>query len=223
MELLPTDVSRGTCSGARALPTATRTFGKLLDDSALLPGDLLLTRSIDCDNDWASRKIVEAQSQAYDKRDAEWTHAAVCMGDGEHVCEANFGIPGKQNGVMLRPLCDYADGQHALRLRRPNGLSDVQRVRIAVGALARFKQAYDFSYLAKLWWRAKRGEGLHDRNGRRVPIGSKAVVCSTLHADAFLYATDITIGGVRSICVPAQLSCSSLFNDLSVSWLSIES
>lgn len=221
MEVAPTDPCTGTCHPTLALPDATRTFGRLFDCSALQAGDLILTRPTGPKIELTSRKIIEAQSRAYAPADAQWTHAAVWIGDGENICEATFGVPGRKNGVMVRSLTEYADGEHAIKVRSPKGLTGEQRTRIATGAFINLKQSYDFLFLVRLWWTAFRGQGLHDRNGVRVPISSNALVCSTLYADALAYGANIAIAG-NGICVPALLSCSPLLDDaVPISWLQI--
>jgi hypothetical protein len=46
---------------------------------------------------------------------ARWTHAAVYLGDGEYLCEANFKVTGYPNGVILRSAFEYCDGTYVLR------------------------------------------------------------------------------------------------------------
>lgn len=221
MEVAPADACTGTCSSRLALPAATRKFGRLVDCAAFQSGDLILTRPVGGKIEFASRKIVEAQSKAYSLLDAQWTHAAVWVGDGENICEATFGVPGRQNGVMIRSLNEYADGEHAIKVRRPAGLTTQQRMLVATGAFVNLKQSYDFLFLLRLWWTAFRGQGLHDKNGARVPISANALVCSTLYADALAYGANIAVAG-NGICVPALLSCSPLFDDtVPISWLQL--
>ncbi|MDR6640873.1 hypothetical protein J2X57_000067 [Luteibacter sp. 1214] len=222
MELLPTDAASGTTPSNITLPPQARAFGRLIDHQNIAPGDLLLTRPFGGrENDWVSRGIVKAQASAYEEQDAQWTHAAVCLGDGQNVVEANFKIPGLRRGVMIRNLQEYADGQHALKLRRPR-MSDLERYRIVIGALTQGKQTYDFSYLIRLAWNAWRGRGLWDSNQRPIRISSKAVVCSTLYAQAMHYASNIELGGRARICVPALLSCSNYFTDVQLRWLALQ-
>ncbi|MET3148051.1 UNVERIFIED_ORG: hypothetical protein ABIB63_003849 [Xanthomonas axonopodis] len=221
MEVAPGDACTGTCSSRLALPAATRKFGRLVDCSAFQAGDLILTGPAGEDPDFTSRKIIQAQSKAYSALDARWTHAAVWIGDGENICEANFGVPGRRRGVMIRSLNEYADGEHLIKIRRPSGLTDRERTLVATGAIVNLKQSYDFSFLIRLWWKAVRGQGFHDRTGGRIPITANALVCSTLYADALAYGAHIAVAG-NGICVPAQLSCSPLFEDtVPISWLEL--
>lgn len=221
MEVHPDDACTGICSSRLALPMPTRAFGKIVDCSGFRAGDLILTRPAHESIDFTSRKIVEAQSKAYAPLDAHWTHAAVWIGDGENICEATFGAPGRKQGVIIRSLNEYADGKHAIKVRSPLRLNAQQRTRIATGAMVNLKQSYDFLFLLRLWWTAFRGQGLHDMTGARVPISANALVCSTLYADALAYGGNISVAG-NGICVPALLSCSPLFDDaVPISWLQL--
>ena len=221
MEVTPDDPCTSKCSSRLALPAETRKFGRVVDCSALLAGDLILTRPHGEKSELVSRKIVEAQARAYSPLDAQWTHAALWLGDGENICEANFGVPGRKGGVMIRSINEYADGAHAIKVRRPKGLNAQQCARVATGAVGNLKQSYDFLFLLRLGWTAWRGQGLHDKNGSRVPVGANALVCSTLYADALAYGANIAVAG-NGVCVPALLSCSPLFDDtVPISWLQL--
>lgn len=119
MEVNPEDAHTSTCSSRLALPSATRTFGKIVDCSAFQAGDLILTRPAGNSVEFASREIIKAQSKAYSTLDAHWTHAAVWVGDGENICKATFGVPGRKGGVIVRSINEYADGHHAIKVRSP--------------------------------------------------------------------------------------------------------
>src|SRR6266446_4080939 len=96
--LLPSVEPADSVRVDRELPKEARVWGRIIDLSELEPGDLLLFRPVG-DSDSISRAIVEAQSNIFQKRHAQWTHAAVYLGDDEHICEANFKVPGTPNGV----------------------------------------------------------------------------------------------------------------------------
>ena len=145
---------RGPSSGAapagtiridRELPKAARDWGRVIDFTALEAGDLLLFRSVNPAADSISRRIMQAQADGgLHQRHAQWTHAAVYLGDGEHICEANFKVPGQPDGVTLRSGFDYCDGEHAIRARRPKNMTPQQRLRIAIGALTNIGRSYAF-------------------------------------------------------------------------------
>jgi hypothetical protein len=67
---------KGYAAVRRALPKATRKFGKLIDSSALLAGDLLLARELVPDR--TSEVISTVQREGgYHAEDAKWTHGNV--------------------------------------------------------------------------------------------------------------------------------------------------
>ena len=117
----------------RELPVQARTWGRILDTSHMEAGDLFLTRLIAPETDRVSRAIIDSQERGgFHRRHAQWTHAAVYLGDDEYVCEANFKIPGYSNGVILRSAFFYCDGSYAIRVRRPRNMTPKQRLRIAI-------------------------------------------------------------------------------------------
>src|SRR5665213_3277873 len=120
----------------RALPPEPRSWGRVLNMDSLESGDLLLFRSIDLESDRISHAIVKAQlAGGFAQAHAQWTHAAVYLGDGEHICEANCFVPGLPHGVVMRSAFVYCDGKNAIRARRPRDMSAKERLRIAIGAL----------------------------------------------------------------------------------------
>ena len=143
--LLPGAAPAGTIRIDRELPKAARDWGRVIDFTALEAGDLLLFRSVNPAANSISRRIMQAQADGgLHQRHAQWTHAAVYLGDGEHICEANFKVPGQPDGVTLRSGFDYCDGEHAIRARRPKNMTPQQRLRIAIGALTNIGRSYAF-------------------------------------------------------------------------------
>jgi hypothetical protein len=117
--LLPSAAPAGTIRIDRELPKAARDWGRIIDFTALEAGDLLLFRPVNPAADSISRRIRQAQADGgLHRRHAQWTHAAVYLGDGEHICEANFKVPGQPDGVTLRSGFEYCDGGYAIRARR---------------------------------------------------------------------------------------------------------
>src|SRR5271156_3828546 len=97
--LLPSTPPAGKRRIDRELPAEARGWGRILDMSALEAGDLMLTRPSDPKPDRISQAIIDAQRSAgFHLRHAQWTHAAVYLGDDEHLCEANFKVPGYSAG-----------------------------------------------------------------------------------------------------------------------------
>ncbi len=205
-----------------ALPIETRKFGKVLNTSGLLPGDLLLSSATVPTG--ISEKIYRVQHQGgYVPLDAIWTHAAMYLGDGENVVEADYVSHLKGGTVKISSIYDYCQGDYRLRFRRPKHLSsDVERWKLCINALRKLRESYDIMAAAKIWYEVTfGGKNFHD-DGDRHPV-SDAVLCSTLYADAYNRATRRTLGEVSGICVPAWLNRSNDFDDIAVGWLSIRS
>lgn len=207
-----------------------RAWGRILDLSALEPGDLLLFRPITPSSDSISQRITQAQlSAGLHVRHAQWTHAAVYLGDGQNICEANFKAPGQKDGVVIRSVFDYCDGSSAIRARRPRNMTPQQRIRIAIGALTNLGKGYSFNQIVDFAVDASK-EGLlaqlkgvfGGRYGPRTP--PQSFVCSTLYQDALTYASRGNSVRLGALCTPAQLSASADFEDHDppLGWLEIE-
>jgi hypothetical protein len=219
-ELQPDQEIGGTTVPRRAIPMRTRKFGKLVDTSGLLPGDLLLSRDLQPDK--VSQLICDVQGGGgYDVYDARWTHAAMYVGDGASVVEATFDSLMSGGDVRLTSLDDYCDGSYSLRFRRSRFLeTENDGWRVCVRALSRLKTPYSFGDAIRMWFNVViRDRGFFGYD-RWQPLSS-AVICSTLYADAYNEATRRCLGEVSGACVPAWLSLSDEFDDLLVNWLEI--
>lgn len=219
--LLPDAPASGSIAVDREISSFARTWGRILDTSPLLPGDLVLTRSIKPDT--ISAKIVAAQTKGgLPARHAQWTHAAVYLGDGDHICEASFKETGFKWGVNIRSIYDYCSGEFAIRVRRPSGLSAQQRVGVAIGAMVSVGNGYNFREILSFRSAAVTGKGFWQGNVRQ-RINPKALVCSTLYQDAYNFASKGMSVRMGSLCTPAHLSASSDFDpvDPVISWLTI--
>lgn len=207
----------------RELPEEPRKWGRIIDLSALEPGDLLLFRQIDLAADTISSRIVQRQIDGgFPQRHAQWTHAAVYLGDGENICEANFKVPGQRDGVALRSAYSYCDGNYAIRARRPRNMTPQQRLRIAIGALTNLGKSYSFIQIVK-FAKAANGGRFWNALARGPQRPPQAFVCSTLYQDAYNFA--FQGGGIRlgTLCTPAHLSASADFenNEPALRWLEI--
>lgn len=194
-----------------------------MDLTALEPGDLFLFRPVDPTSDSISQRITQAQSDGgLHKRHAQWTHAAVYLGDGQSICEANFKVPGQENGVTLRSAFDYCDGTYAIRARRPKNMTPQQRLRIAIGALTNLGKSYSFWQIVK-FARAATEEGFWKSLGRGPQRPPQAFVCSTLYQDAYNFAFQGNAVRLGALCTPAHLSASNDFeqNEPPLHWLEI--
>jgi hypothetical protein len=219
--LNPDDKPARKINVTRAVNPEVRAFRKLVDCGALLPGDLLLSQSLSPDS--ISQLIEDVQVRGgYHKLDARWTHAAMYLGDGENVVEATFDNILAGGSVRITSLDEYCDGTYALRFRRSEDFGDeANGWRLCVRALSRMRQPYDFGHAAKLWWDVcVRKTGFYVGKNRRVT--SLAVICSTLYADAYNEAHGRRLGEVGGVCVPAWLSGTDEFFDVSVSWLEFD-
>lgn len=222
--LLPNAPAAGKLQVDRELPIEARKWGRILDLSQLEPGDLILTRPAEPATDSISLKIMAAQEHGgFHKRHAQWTHAAVYLGDGEYLCEANFKVPNIKAGVMLRSAHTYCDGTYALRARRPKNMTPQQRLRIAIGAVTSIGKSYSFLQIAQFYFAAISGKGFWSSGARGPRIKTQALVCSTLYQDAYNFAFQGTTVRMGSLCTPAHLSASPDFeqNEPPLAWLEI--
>ena len=211
----------GTWQPPTSLPAKVRKFGRFPDVSQLLPGDLILTQSLDCD--WVSKRIRRAQYLGgQHPRDALWTHAAVYMGDQIRVIEANFDyLHWGQNGVKMAPLSDYV-GDHRLRVRRLPGLTADERWLIVIAAMSRLNSPYRFRYLFRSLGAAA-GGFWRDRNDPRTAATKTGYVCSTLYQDSVAKVTGRLIEETAGVCTPGTLSSTRTLKDVKVDWLKIGS
>lgn len=219
-ELHPDNDPSQSAACPRALPPATRKFGKLVETASLKPGDLLLSRELKPDR--ISSTITDVQSVGgYADADARWTHAAMYVGDGQNILEATFDSLTSGGDVRLTSFDEYCQGVHALRFRRSRFLQNHQEGWVVcVRAMSRLKQPYDFGSAIRMWIDVVlRGRDFSKDHRRRST--SQAVVCSTLYSDSYNEATRRRLGEIGGACVPAWLSVSDEFEDVGATWSSI--
>jgi hypothetical protein len=222
--LLPSVAAASVARIDRELPKEARDWGEIIDLTQLEAGDLLLFRPTDPGSDSISAGIKKAQlAGGLPERHAQWTHAAVYLGDDEHICEANFKVPGHPNGVIIRSAFAYCDGHHAIPARRPKNMSPKQRLRIAIGALTSLGKGYNFWQIAEFAEAAVKEKGFK-RLWRGLRSPPQGYVCSTLYQDAYNFAFQGTSIRLGSLCTPAHLSASEDFEaaDPAIQWLAIE-
>lgn len=211
----------GTWQPPTSLPLAVRQFGRFPDVNALLPGDLILTRSLKCD--CISGRIHAAQVKGGQHwRDARWTHAAIYVGDRIRVIEANFDwVQRDQNGVKMAPLSDYVGG-YRLRFRRLDGLTADQRWLIVIAAMSQLNTPYKFRYLISSLAASARGFW-RDGDLENPSVARSGYVCSTLYQDSIAKVTGRLIEETARICTPGTLSSTRTLTDVNVGWLKIGS
>lgn len=204
----PNDTSAAKPSGMdHRVPKRIRRFGYVPDTSILLPGDVILicaTRPA-----WTSRLIQTTQEAGgYAQDHARWHHVAVYIGNG-HVVEA------LTSGVIYRKLDSYS-GNWLLRFRRGQNLTQSQRYEIAIQSMTRLRERYS------LWALPRVGFNLMRTMARPTePVrGVRAVICSQVYWDAYLFATHHNpTPGVISDVSPAAISSSTVLSDIAVGWI----
>jgi hypothetical protein len=219
-ELHPDRQAALSSAARRALPRATRNFGKLVDTSNLRPGDLLLSREQEPDR--ISQLIAEVQAEGgYATQDGRWTHAAMYVGDDQSVIEATFDDLASGGNVRLTSLDEYCDGKNILRFRRSKYVpNDATGWRLCVRAMSRLTQPYSFGLIAQIWYNVVvRKQGFYSSE-KQHPT-TQAIVCSTLYADAYNEALRRSLGEVNGACVPAWLSASDEFVDVEAEWIAV--
>jgi len=206
-------VASGTAwSPQEPIPVRVRSFGLFPNVDDWLPGDLLLVSPIH--PDWIDRQICQAQERSgYAPEDALWLHAAAYMGDG-YLCEAGT------SGVRYVPVSNYV-GEHMIRLRRDPSLTDPERWRLAIQAVVRLGEPYDFleilsvfkHSLSTSWTAAFRSQFSRNR---------RSVICSQLYADAFMTVTGRLLStNAHAAITPATLSLSTRLQDVPLHWKQI--
>lgn len=192
------------------LPEALRNAGYIpyLPDFQL--GDLVLF----CPRtpNFFQRRIIQTQCIAYNRSDAQFTHAAVYVGE-YLVCEALIG------GVRVNSLLDSLL-DHTLLIRRPKYQLGEDGFQIALRSLLRLSQKYNYRDLLKIFRQAL--TGLHreqfptvaDRFGAGL-----ATICSMLYADSFAEATARLLVSMRvGVIMPADLAHSTELETVKVRW-----
>jgi hypothetical protein len=198
---------------ADPIPKEVRRFGYFPDVEALLPGDLVLTSSVQTSLVGSQiRRVQEDGGYAADH--ARWEHAAVYIGHRGEVCEAT------RNGVHLGHISAYI-GKHVLRFRRAADLPSDTRWHIVVNAMARLGTKYGFGEILDLYWQSRIGYWKrHDKGGHY----RRAIICSELYSDAFSRSTGRVLWNTLGTEVtPAFLSASNQLTDVSIAWKRIRS
>jgi hypothetical protein len=208
-ELIPApkdiDVDAAVWTPTSALPQAVREWGYVPDFKTWHPGDLVLTKSTNPDR--ISREIQKIQALGYGDEFASWTHAAVYLGDGLMLCEAQLDPFEGICSVITAKIWAYV-GTHHICVRRSRHAADKESGwAIATAAATKIGSEYDWEFIVKL--SAARifvGDKIwqQDQTGK---ITSSAFVCSSLYSTAHAYVTDVSITDkTNGLCVPAYLA-----------------
>jgi hypothetical protein len=191
------------------IPVAVRKFGYFPNISDWLPADLILVSPVQ--PDWIHRQITQAQIRGgYHPAHATWQHAAVYLGDG-YLCEAGT------SGVRYAPVSDYV-GQHLIQVRRDFTLTPDERWRLAIQAVVRLGESYDFRDIWSLYRRSLRTSWTVALRAQ-FQSSKRSVICSRLYSDAFSAVTGrILVSSAPSSITPAALSAATVLTDVATHW-----
>jgi hypothetical protein len=204
-----------------ALPQAVRAYGSVPDFTKWHPGDVIITRAKK--PDFISQQIQSIQTLGYAEASAAWTHAAVYLGDGIMLCEAQIDPIERLFEVIVAPIWGYI-GTHEILVKRSKWALDKEGGwAIATAAASKIGASYDWQFLLKLLTdRIFVGDRVwqQDQTGK---ISAKAFVCSSLYSTAHAYATDVTITDkMNGLCVPAYLASEEFhLRNVEFSWRKI--
>jgi hypothetical protein len=217
-DVLPDDAPVWVPAGA--IPPALRQFGRFLDTEDWWPGDVLLTK--DRAPDYFTNKIIDYQVKGgYASNHAQWTHAAMYVGDDSNVCEATIADWRFWRGkVVVTSLFNYCGG-YDLRLRRSKHIDTPRKGwRMVAEAMTQIGKPYDMGRILEIATAVNGKEGFWTNN--LFPVAkNRAQICSTLFADSHNKVTSFTVGDKSGICVPAYLSRCSDLTDIPLQWTRI--
>jgi hypothetical protein len=187
-----------------AIPEQVRRWGYYPDVSQWQAGDVVLTRS--ATPDAVSRQISAIQALGYGEEAASWTHAAVYLGDGLMLCEAQIDPP-RACSVIIAKVWEYV-GTHDLLVKRSRFAADVgSGSAIAIAAATKIGAAYDVPFILKMAAsRAFLGDEVWLRD-QASNVSAGSFVCSSLYSTAHAYVTNVSLTDkVNGLCVPAYLA-----------------
>jgi hypothetical protein len=189
---------------SKPIPLSARDLGKLPDTRDLRPGDIVLFNRIDPRVTHRAIEKVQA-AHGFAPEDARWHHAAIYVGR-DSVCESTF------SGVHFNTMLDRI-GTHRLRVRRYPNLGDRERFDIAVQAMSNMRRHYGFKELIALLY------GSFEFGARRLASRDFRLICSQVCADAYGVAGIAVQPDLhRRATMPADLSLTRLFQDVSLTW-----
>jgi hypothetical protein len=212
--LRPEDTPKGQAVVEGPLSERERSLGKVIDQSLLLPGDLILTSAVTPGLIAHNIRAVQRRG-GYGEEHACWEHAAIYIGHGI-LCEAT------RRGVRREMLSNYV-GTHNLRFRRDNSLTTDQRYELAIAALSFQDYSYGMLEVLRLFKAARWGFGNHVKaNMKTSGFPKRALICSELYADSYAKVTKRIVGNIAGGEVtPASLSADATLVDVPAQWLSI--
>jgi hypothetical protein len=143
---------------------------------------------------------------------ARWTHAAIFLYE-DWILEA---VPIK--GVITRSI--YQDiPSSVLRIRRDPKLMDAERYKIALCAQRMLSSRYNYSVALHVWLKTS----FFPWNSP-LDVSHHTVVCSKVFYDSYVEITRQLLQncGLNDLVTPSHLSATSSLQDVSISWLKVE-
>jgi hypothetical protein len=201
------------CPAPAVLPKAVRKLGYIPDCDRMRPGDLILFGAVPGKvkhlKDMLGIPAVQEHG-GYARNDARWYHAALFLGIGFDMIEANV-----VRGVRRANLLDRLP-HHLIRVRRPCGTNEANGWRMALHAALMQGRPYSPATIGRLAGRAFGGFWRHATDSAHA---RDALVCSQLYADAFQAAFDVTLMNRQAGEVtPAFLSACDRLEDVDAGW-----
>jgi hypothetical protein len=205
-----------------ALPASVLAFGKVPDFAAWHPGDVILTKNPNPDA--ISKAISAVQKPNYGQKSAEWTHAAIYLGDGLLLCEAQIDINLWRSifKVQIANCWEYYTS-HCIRVRRSRHAKQREEGwAIAIAAATKIGEQYDWQFILKIAAdRVWLGEDVFVRS-QQGKVSARTYVCSSLYSTAHVYATDVNITDkTNGLCVPAFLAITPHLFTVKWGWVKI--
>jgi len=180
-------------------------LGMAPDVDLIEPGDIILFAPI---KPALHQKGIISAQKGLPLNSVRWTHAAIAF-DRNRIVEAVV-----KGGVMCGNLFDSC-GNHYIKIRRPVGLTQVERMRFAMEALSNISTKYSLLYAAKIGLSRRFKNISHDNLFR----GEKDVVCSQFISNAFVKATDSKLVKSQLFNVtPAHIDNTNVLQDVSIGW-----
>jgi len=173
-------------------------FGFYPNLDLMLPGDLILVSNLSPNY---SHKAIEyfQKKLGYDDEDARWHHVALYIGNND-ICESDL------NGIECKSLERYSTGNHLIRIRRNKDLSIDKRWSIAMTAVRKSKERYNFFALLEIGLSALQSNFPPNVLYKSNPEKS-AKICSQLCVDSYATITNYVIQDNKSPTpIPACLS-----------------
>lgn len=196
----------------RVLNQNIRAFGYVPDDTALLPGDVLLVTG----HGLAGRWIAQAQRRGGFADDhCQWTHAALYVGSGR-VIEAT-----PSGGVRIGLMVETCFNRRLLvRRRTADDIRLEHRYQIVIEALTALRRGYSLGVVPSMAWQAFRQTLWQPTSQRRNTL---VRICSTVVGNAYSTAINLNLlpGQPGGVVWPADLSHSKELTDIQIGWLKV--